>query len=402
MRDDRVPQMAGAEEVVAGIERRDGHRVLRPRAERARLRAVRGDRLDRVNVTLAATEEFNRRNGNASLDEAVARVEQILAAAQVPATVTISVAFGCPFEGRVDPAAWPSSPGASRARRSSSPTRSASRRRARSARSSSARGAAGFHGHNTRNTGYANALAASRRAPPCSTRRSAGSAAARTRRARAATSRPRISSTCSSTKGVETGRRPRRADRISTWLEGSSAGSSRASSTGRAPGRPEPRGTPRPRGRSPRRRSASSRPRRGSPCGRPSSCRSSRPGRASCTRASDLVRALVRLEAEEHLVEHDLVQQLDAVELDDPLGEARGARRSSARRARRARGGRASAAPRRPRTRARGARTPAPSRPGRAPAARPRPGSGTRRASSSPRGGTPGGGRGRSRSRRGR
>ena len=36
-------------------------------------------RLDRVNCTLAATEEFNRRNGNASLDEAVERVRAIVA-----------------------------------------------------------------------------------------------------------------------------------------------------------------------------------------------------------------------------------------------------------------------------------------------------------------------------------
>ena len=34
--------------------------------------------LDRVNVTLAATESFNQRNGNASLAEATARVERIL------------------------------------------------------------------------------------------------------------------------------------------------------------------------------------------------------------------------------------------------------------------------------------------------------------------------------------
>ena len=39
--------------------------------------------LDRVNVTFAATESFNRENGNASLEEAVARVEAILARADV-------------------------------------------------------------------------------------------------------------------------------------------------------------------------------------------------------------------------------------------------------------------------------------------------------------------------------
>ena len=59
--------------------------------------------LDRVNCTLAATEEFNRRNGNATLDEAVERVRAIVAAATVPATVTVSCAWGCPFEGEVDP-----------------------------------------------------------------------------------------------------------------------------------------------------------------------------------------------------------------------------------------------------------------------------------------------------------
>src|SRR5205814_1385413 len=59
---------------------------------------------DRVNVTFGATESFNRRNGNASLEEAVRRTEAILEAAEgTSATVTISVAFGCPFEGRVDP-----------------------------------------------------------------------------------------------------------------------------------------------------------------------------------------------------------------------------------------------------------------------------------------------------------
>ena len=161
MRDDRVPQMAGAEEVVAGIERRDGTEysglVLNERGyERF---AATG--LDRVNATLGATEEFNRRNGNASLDEAVARVEQILAAAQVPATVTISVAFGCPFEGRVDPGRVAELAGRfGGAEVVLADTIGVAAPREVRVAASSARGAAGFHGHNTRNTGYANALAA--------------------------------------------------------------------------------------------------------------------------------------------------------------------------------------------------------------------------------------------------
>ena len=161
VRDDRVPQMAGAEEVVAGIERREGAEysglVLN---ERGYERFAQVEGLDRVNATLGATEEFNRQNGNASLDEAIARVDQILAAAQVPATVTISVAFGCPFEGRVDPGRVAELAGRfDWAEVVLADTIGvAAPREVRSLVERT--GAAGFHGHNTRNTGYANALGA--------------------------------------------------------------------------------------------------------------------------------------------------------------------------------------------------------------------------------------------------
>src|SRR5438445_11138583 len=103
VRDDRVPRMAGAEEVVAAIERRDGTEYAGLVLNERGWERFRATGLDRVNVTFAATESFNRANGNASLEEAVSRVEAILAVAGVPATVTISVCFGCPFEGRVEP-----------------------------------------------------------------------------------------------------------------------------------------------------------------------------------------------------------------------------------------------------------------------------------------------------------
>jgi isopropylmalate/homocitrate/citramalate synthase len=99
--DERVPQMAGAEEVLAAtgdVQAELSGLVLNERGWE-RLAAT---QLDRVNVTLAATESFNQRNGNASLEEATARVERILAVADRPSTATISVAFGCPFEGEVD------------------------------------------------------------------------------------------------------------------------------------------------------------------------------------------------------------------------------------------------------------------------------------------------------------
>jgi hydroxymethylglutaryl-CoA lyase/(R)-citramalyl-CoA lyase len=162
VRDDRVPQMAGAEAVVAAIERRAGTEysglVLNERGwERF---AASG--LDRVNVTFGATESFNRENGTATLEEAVARVEAILSrSGDVPATVTISVCFGCPFEGRVDPGVVVELAArfAGRAEVVLADTigvATPSAVRALVAQT----GAQGFHGHNTRNTGYANCLAA--------------------------------------------------------------------------------------------------------------------------------------------------------------------------------------------------------------------------------------------------
>jgi isopropylmalate/homocitrate/citramalate synthase len=160
VRADRVPQMAGAEEVVSAIARRDGTEYSGLVLNEQGYERLAASGLDRVNVTLGATEEFNQRNGNASLAEATERVEQILAKAEVPATVTISVAFGCPFEGRVDPAhvaelasrfdgaevALADTIGVAAPREVKSLVERTK--------------ADGFHGHNTRNTGYANALAA--------------------------------------------------------------------------------------------------------------------------------------------------------------------------------------------------------------------------------------------------
>ena len=103
VKDERVPQMARAEEVVAAIDRRDGVEYAGLVLNEQGFGRLRSTELDRVNCTLGATDSFNQRNANASLEEATARVERVLAAADRPATITISVAFGCPFEGAVDP-----------------------------------------------------------------------------------------------------------------------------------------------------------------------------------------------------------------------------------------------------------------------------------------------------------
>jgi hydroxymethylglutaryl-CoA lyase/(R)-citramalyl-CoA lyase len=101
-----VPQMAGAEEVVAAIERREGVVYAGLAVNERGYDRLRESGLDEVHFAFAATEEFNRRNARASVEEGVAGAERIVVRATadgIRSTVTIGVAFGCPFEGAVDP-----------------------------------------------------------------------------------------------------------------------------------------------------------------------------------------------------------------------------------------------------------------------------------------------------------
>ncbi|HEY8628235.1 MAG TPA: hypothetical protein VIL56_07955, partial [Gaiellaceae bacterium] len=78
VRDDAVPQMAGAEEVVAALEPCVGTELSGLVLNERGYERLAATALDRVNCTLAATETFNEQNGNASLADAAARVERIL------------------------------------------------------------------------------------------------------------------------------------------------------------------------------------------------------------------------------------------------------------------------------------------------------------------------------------
>ncbi len=103
----RVPAMAGADEVAVGIERRDGVEYAGLVLNERGYERLRDTALDRVHFTFAATDAFNQRIANATVDESLGTAARVLARAReegVPATVTLSVAFGCPFEGAVDPA----------------------------------------------------------------------------------------------------------------------------------------------------------------------------------------------------------------------------------------------------------------------------------------------------------
>jgi isopropylmalate/homocitrate/citramalate synthase len=162
-----VPQMAGAEDVAAGIDRRPGTEYSGLVLNEAGYERLARTELDRVNCAVASTESFNRRNANASLEEAAARVDRILAAAELPVTVTVSAAFGCPFEGRVDPGVVAGL--AERAVREGAAevvlsdtigvaTPTQTRRLVERLVPLGAR--VGFHGHDTRNTAVACAYAA--------------------------------------------------------------------------------------------------------------------------------------------------------------------------------------------------------------------------------------------------
>jgi isopropylmalate/homocitrate/citramalate synthase len=102
-----VPQMAGAEEVVAGIHRREGA-VLSGLAlnERGFDRALAAG-VDEIHYAFPVTDTFARRNQNTTVADGIATSRRLVQRARqegVPITVTLIVAFGCPFEGRVEPA----------------------------------------------------------------------------------------------------------------------------------------------------------------------------------------------------------------------------------------------------------------------------------------------------------
>lgn len=101
-----VPQLADSEEVFRRIERRPGvvYSALVPNLKGyGRARACRADK---VAVFTAASETFNRKNINASIEESLDRFRPLLAEARrdgIPVRGYISTAFWCPYEGKVRP-----------------------------------------------------------------------------------------------------------------------------------------------------------------------------------------------------------------------------------------------------------------------------------------------------------
>ncbi|MBX3132410.1 MAG: hydroxymethylglutaryl-CoA lyase [Gemmatimonadaceae bacterium] len=103
-----IPQLADAEQVMAGITRRCGVRytVLVPNL-RGLERAL-PTRPDGIVVFGAASETFSQRNINCSIEESLARFAPVVErakAAGLHVRGTVSCALGCPYEGEIAPSA---------------------------------------------------------------------------------------------------------------------------------------------------------------------------------------------------------------------------------------------------------------------------------------------------------
>jgi isopropylmalate/homocitrate/citramalate synthase len=101
-----VPQMAGAEEVMAAIDRSPhtsyAGLVLN---EKGYERAVEAG-VDEVRYAFPVTETFARRNQNTTVEAATALAARLVERARldgVRVSITLSAAFGDPFEGKVEP-----------------------------------------------------------------------------------------------------------------------------------------------------------------------------------------------------------------------------------------------------------------------------------------------------------
>ncbi|MBA4051204.1 MAG: hydroxymethylglutaryl-CoA lyase [Erythrobacter sp.] len=106
----RVPQMADAEGVIAGLpDRKDCTYVGLVLNKRGVLRALatreggaRG--VDQIGCVVVASDTFGQKNQGQTIEQGIAETREMLRFARaegIAAQVTISAAFGCPFEGEV-------------------------------------------------------------------------------------------------------------------------------------------------------------------------------------------------------------------------------------------------------------------------------------------------------------
>jgi isopropylmalate/homocitrate/citramalate synthase len=102
-----VPQMAGSDEVLRRLRRPPGARLPVLVPNRQGFEAARAAGAREIAIFTAASETFNRKNINASIDESFARFREFVPDALRDGLWVrgyVSTCFGCPYEGAVDPA----------------------------------------------------------------------------------------------------------------------------------------------------------------------------------------------------------------------------------------------------------------------------------------------------------
>jgi hydroxymethylglutaryl-CoA lyase len=100
----RVPQMADAEDVLKALVRREGVHYIGLVLNRKGFERAAAAGCNEIGMAVVASNTFNQRNNGVSTDESIDAWLQIAAAAQqagIRPQVTVSAAFGCPFEGEV-------------------------------------------------------------------------------------------------------------------------------------------------------------------------------------------------------------------------------------------------------------------------------------------------------------
>ena len=99
-----VPQMAGSEEVYARVNKQTGAKLPALVPNRKGYDAARAAGVRAIAVFTAASETFNKKNINASIDESFARFDEFVPDAKREGLWVrgyISTCFGCPYEGKV-------------------------------------------------------------------------------------------------------------------------------------------------------------------------------------------------------------------------------------------------------------------------------------------------------------
>ncbi len=102
----RVPQMADAEAVLAGLPKHEGVSYIGLVLNMKGLERARAAGCDAIGMAIVASETFNRRNQGVSTEESIAAWREIANLARsvgIAPNITISTAFGCPFEGEIAP-----------------------------------------------------------------------------------------------------------------------------------------------------------------------------------------------------------------------------------------------------------------------------------------------------------